>query len=101
MTREEFEQMMKTEQENGTSVAGTVTNKRELMKMSLGIKKAMGILYAVKESAAVKEDMDLLTACIFAEEGLEIIFDKVIEPIMDQVKCIDQAHRQEEPAEDE
>ena len=100
MNKAEFEKLMEEEQEKGTQVAGTTTNKREIMKMSLCIRKAMIIIGAVREQAAEDKDMDMVTDCIFADEGLELVFDKIVDPLMSQIERLEKARHQKETAED-
>ena len=101
MTREEFEKLMKTEREKGAKVAGAAMSIKQLNKAALCVHKAGKIIDIARKKAAHDGDLDLVADCLFVDEGLDIIMDKLICPIMDQIKAAEEAQTAEEDEEDD
>ena len=102
MTREEFEQLMKDEQEKGTQVAGATLSRDQLTKMSVYLRRAATVLDSIKAMAAEQHDMELITDCMVGGEGIDMVIDLLLTPILGQAeKFCRKAEEPETPEEPE
>ena len=86
MTKDEFKKLLHEEQENGMEVAGLSISRDDLKRMSLYTRKAGQIIERVGRGAIEDGDLDLVTDCMMAGEGISLVTEKLLMPMMDQIQ---------------
>lgn len=96
MTKEEFEKLMKEEQKKGTPISGTAISRRDLIKMLVYLQKAAQVIDRIGKKAGKEDkDLDLVADCMAAGDGIDMVMDKILMPMMDQIERIDAAQEEE------
>ena len=89
MTKDEFKKLLHEEQENGMEVAGLTISRDDLKKMILYTRKAGQIIERIGRGAIEANELDLVTNCMMAGDGINLVTEKLLVPMMDQIKRIE------------
>ena len=87
MTKEEFQKLIAEEQAKGQKAAGLVINTDELTKICVAMKMADKIICQVGDNATKEKNMELCALCLLATEGIDMVQEKFILPIMEGAKA--------------
>ena len=83
MTKEEFMKMIEEEKANGLKAASAEMSGAELIKICVAMDIADKIIGRSFGIAKKEEDMELLAHCMLALEGIDMVKDKLLTPMLD------------------
>lgn len=82
MTKEEFLKMMEEEKANGLKAASAEVSGEKLIKICVAMDMAAKIIGRSFGIAKKEKDMEFLALCLLASEGIDMVKDKLLTPML-------------------
>ncbi|MBR3164963.1 MAG: hypothetical protein IKF16_02155 [Lachnospiraceae bacterium] len=94
MTKEEFTK--RVSEEMGTQGVALGISSNELIQITVCLKKAIQIIQFVCDCGKENEDMELVGDCILAGNGIGMVMEKFVNPIVKQAQKAKKAEKEDE-----